>query len=134
MTSGDHLQAPILLGHIVHGDPRGNEGNRIETEIRAVLMIGLLDAPRRLHKELLAFQLDIRTKQAFNDVEDFRIPVLEAAGEGTKIVHHPSPGFRPRLSLFNNHLRTVLAVKGSLRRAQQRRALDGSGPFLTKSQ
>jgi len=25
--------------------------------------------------------------------------------------------------------RTVLADKGSLRRAQQRRALDGSGPF-----
>ena len=63
-----------------------------------------------------------------------RQALLEAAGEGTKIVHHPSPGFRPRLSLFNNHLRTVLAVKGSLRRAQQRRALDGSGPFLTKSQ
>src|SRR5665811_2618569 len=35
----------------------------------------------------------------------------------------------PRLSLFSDHLRTVLAVKGSLRRAQQRRALDGSGPF-----
>src|ERR1022692_3085332 len=31
----------------------------------------------------------------------------------------------PRLSLFSDHLRTVLAVKGSLRRAQQRRALDG---------
>src|SRR5438128_8137219 len=37
-------------------------------------MIGLLDAPRRLHEELLAFQLDIRTKQAFNDVEDSGIP------------------------------------------------------------
>ena len=36
-----------------------------------------------------------------------------------------------RLSLFSDHLRTVLAVKGSLRRAQQRRALDGSGPFRT---
>ena len=37
----------------------------------------------------------------------------------------------PRLSLFSDHLRTVLAVKGSLRRAQQRRALDRSGPFPT---
>jgi hypothetical protein len=37
----------------------------------------------------------------------------------------------PRLSLFSDHLRTVLAVKGSLRRAQQRRALDGSAPFRT---
>ena len=37
----------------------------------------------------------------------------------------------PRLSLFVDHLRTALAVKGSLRRAQQRRALDGSGPFRT---
>jgi hypothetical protein len=32
------------------------------------------------------------------------------------------------LSLFRHLLRTVLAVKGSLRRAY-RRALDGSGPF-----
>jgi hypothetical protein len=39
----------------------------------------------------------------------------------------------PRLSLFIYHLRTVLAVKGSLRRAQQRRALDRSGPFGTTS-
>src|ERR1017187_6237222 len=37
----------------------------------------------------------------------------------------------PRLSLFSDPLRTVLAVKGSLRRAQQRRALDRSGPFST---
>ena len=74
VTSGDHPQAPIRFGHIVHGDPRGNEGNRIETEIRAVLMIGLLDPPRRLHEELLAFQLDIRTKQAFDGVEDSWIP------------------------------------------------------------
>jgi hypothetical protein len=37
--------------------------------------------------------------------------------------------FRPAfLSLFLDHLRTVLAVKGLLRRAFQR-ALDGSGPF-----
>ena len=34
----------------------------------------------------------------------------------------------PLLSLFADPLRTVLAVKGSLRRAL-RRALDGSGPF-----
>src|SRR5664279_2201044 len=60
-----------------------------------------------------------------------RLEVLEAAGEGTKMADHFSPIFRPRLSLFSDHLRTVLAVKGSLRRAQQRRALDGSGPFRT---
>ena len=57
--------------------------------------------------------------------------MLEAAGEGTKMADHLSPIFRPRLSLFSDHLRTVLAVKGSLRRALQRRALDGSGPFRT---
>lgn len=31
----------------------------------------------------------------------------------------------PRLSLLRDPLRTVLAIKGSLRRAQQQRALDG---------
>ena len=34
---------------------------------------------------------------------------------------------------LRNHLRTVLTVKGSLRRAQQRCALDGSGPFRRTS-
>jgi hypothetical protein len=38
----------------------------------------------------------------------------------------------PRFSLFGDHLRTVLAVKGSLRRAQPRRALDSFGPFCSK--
>lgn len=51
--------------------------------------------------------------------------MLEAAGEGTKGADRLSPIFRPRLSLFSDHLKTVLAVKGSLLRAQQRRALDG---------
>ena len=37
------------------------------------------------------------------------------------------------LSLIPNPLRTVLAVKGSLRRAKYRRALDGSGPFWSAS-
>jgi hypothetical protein len=36
------------------------------------------------------------------------------------------------LFLFGNYPRTVLAVKGSLRRAQRRRALDSSGPFCCK--
>jgi hypothetical protein len=41
----------------------------------------------------------------------------------------PFASLSPRLSLSIDHPRTVLAVKGSLRRAQQRRALDRSGPF-----
>src|ERR1700747_1339126 len=40
-------------------------------------------------------------------------------------------GCSPRFSLFADHLRTVLVVKGSLRRAQRRRALDNSGPFCS---
>ena len=51
--------------------------------------------------------------------------MLEAVGEGTKMADHFSPKVRPRLSLLRDRLRTVLAVKGSLHRAQQRRALDG---------
>jgi len=51
---------------------------------------------------------------------------------GGRRYHFGGPLFAnlsPRLSLFSDYLRTVFAVKGSLRRAQQRRALDGSGPF-----
>src|SRR5712691_6519721 len=53
------------------------------------------------------------------------LSLLEAPSEGAILAPHP---FAP-LSLLLHRLRTVLAVKGSLRRAQQRRALDGSGPF-----
>jgi len=53
--------------------------------------------------------------------------VLEAAGKGAGMAAHLSPSFRPSLSLFSDHLRAILAVKGSLRRAQQRRALDPPG-------
>jgi hypothetical protein len=58
-----------------------------------------------------------------------RLFLVRGGGRG---YHFGGPRFAdvsPRLSLFSDHLRTVLAVKGSLRRAQQRRALDGSGPF-----
>ena len=51
---------------------------------------------------------------------------------GARGYHFGGPHFAsvpPRLSLCSDHLRTVLAVKGSLRRAQRRRALDCSGPF-----
>src|SRR5580658_6130312 len=41
---------------------------------------------------------------------------------------YPIPGVLS-LSLVPDSLRTVLAVKGSRRRAKQRPALDGSGPF-----
>src|ERR1017187_2879458 len=53
-------------------------------------------------------------------------PVSEAAGQGTKMADHFSPIFRPALPPS-----ALLAVKGSLRRVQQRRALDRSGPFRT---
>jgi|ERR1035438_4286368 hypothetical protein len=57
---------------------------------------------------------------------------FRAVRGGGRRYHFGGPRFAdvsPRLSLFSDHLRTVLAVKGSLRRTQQRRALDGSGPF-----
>ena len=54
-----------------------------------------------------------------------------SGGRGYQNGGPPFANLSPRLSLFSDHLRTVLAVKGSLRRAQQRRALDGSGPFRT---
>src|ERR1022692_4193435 len=57
--------------------------------------------------------------------------VVRGGGRGYQNGGPPFANLSPRLSLFSDHLRTVLAVKGSLRRARQRRALDGSGPFLT---
>src|ERR1039458_2512521 len=56
---------------------------------------------------------------------------VRGGGRGYQNGGPPFANLSPRLSLFSDHLRTVLAVKGSLCRAQQRRALDGSGPFRT---
>ena len=57
-----------------------------------------------------------------------RRALLEAPSEGAILAPH---SFAP-LSLLPHRLRTVLAAKGSLRRAQQRRALDRSGPFWSR--
>src|SRR5437763_1749236 len=54
--------------------------------------------------------------------------VLEAAGEGTKMADHCSPIFRPRLSLFGDHLRTVLAVRVRVAALNNGAPLTGSGP------
>src|ERR1035437_3144260 len=56
---------------------------------------------------------------------------VRGGGRGYQNGGPPFANLSPRLSLFSDHLRKVLALKGSLRRAQQQRALDGSGPFLT---
>ena len=53
------------------------------------------------------------------------VRVFMVSRKGAILAPHPFA----HLSLLTDHLRTVLAVKGSLRRAQQRRALDCSGPF-----
>ena len=57
--------------------------------------------------------------------------VVRGGGRGDQNGGPAFASLSPRLSLFIDHLRTVLAVKGLLRRAQQRRALDCSGPFRT---
>src|ERR1039458_10884524 len=58
------------------------------------------------------------------EMED-RLRSVRGGGRGYQNGGPPFANLSPRLSLFSDHLRTVLAVKGSLRRAQQRRALDG---------
>ena len=76
--------------------------------------------------------------QSFPDPQTLRRFLLQApdsflrvrgGGPGYQNGGPPFANHSLRLSLSSDHLRTVLAVKGSLRRAQQRRALDGSGPF-----
>src|ERR1035437_4519818 len=71
-----------------------------------------------------------RTAPGLLDVQ-MRAKSVRGGGRGYQNGGPLFANFSPRLSLFSDHLRTVLAVKGSLRRAQQRRALDGSGPFRT---
>jgi hypothetical protein len=51
------------------------------------------------------------------------------------VYHFSRPTFAklsPQLFPLSDRLRTVLAVKNSHRHAQQRRALDSSGPFCSK--
>src|ERR1017187_7532704 len=69
----------------------------------------------------------VRYPRAF----DLVLADVRGGGRGYQNGGPPFANLSPRLSLFSDHLRTFLAVKGSLRRAQQRRALDGSGPFRT---
>jgi hypothetical protein len=52
------------------------------------------------------------------------LAVVRGGERGTILADRISPAFCPAFSLFSDHLRTVLAVEGSLRRA-----FDGSRPF-----
>jgi hypothetical protein len=62
----------------------------------------------------------------FSEVDPF---MSVAPGDGAILVPPAFANISPSLSLLAHRPRTVLAVKGPLRRAQQRRALDRSGPF-----
>lgn len=74
---------------------------------------------------------DLRIRQLFDQSRFVRAAIngVRGGGRGYQNGGTTFASRSPRLSLFSDHLRTVLAVKGSLRRAQQRRAPDGSGPF-----
>ena len=83
-------------------------------------------------RELTGASIEIWLGAELPKIQNLRVDLLVRGGG--RRYQNGGPLFAnlsPRLSLFSDHLRTVLAVKGSLRRAQQRRALDGSGPFRT---
>src|SRR5581483_3240676 len=61
MASGYDFEAAIFLRDVVERDPGGNERHRLDVEIWRVLMIRFFHAAWRLHKKLLAEELDIRT-------------------------------------------------------------------------
>jgi len=90
----------------------GIPSNRSE---RRTVSDARIQSRKRLDREL----------QEISDSFRFSERLLEAASDGAILADHPFA----ILSLFIDPLRTVLAVKGSLRRAQQRRALDRSGLF-----
>src|ERR1035437_198314 len=71
-----------------------------------------------------------RTAPGLLDVQ-IRAKSVRGGGRGYQNGGPLFANLAPRLSLFSDPLRTVLAVKGSLRRAQPRRALDRSGTFRT---
>jgi hypothetical protein len=72
---------------------------------------------------------DVLVKVAAVTVNPIDTYMLVAPADGATFLPPSFAGRSPCLSLLPDRPRTVLAVKGSLRRAQQRRALDGSGPF-----
>jgi hypothetical protein len=83
------------------------------------------EANRRWHEALAHVEVLRASRLADRD------PGVRGGGPGYQNGGPLFANLSPRLSLFSDPLRTVLAVKGSLRRVQQRRALDRSGPFRT---
>jgi hypothetical protein len=90
--------------------------------------VGKREIARVLGVSRISVRRVLRARSA--EVPELDVGGSERRGQnGSAILHQL---FAPPFPLFNR-LGTVLAVKGSLRRAQQRRALDGSGPFQRTS-
>jgi hypothetical protein len=134
-------QRGLVVSHVVsifHRLWESSWGPRMEDILRNSLYalieqptpVSLLAMPKLLTDE--TYRAAIMTRVTNPSVLDFfhntYNKLLEAAAVGAILAGPPFAIF----SLLPDHLRTVLAVKGSLRRAQQRRALDRSGPFYSK--
>ena len=63
VATRDHPHAAIVESDFVDGDPGRHHRHRLDGEIRRVLVIGLFDAPRWLHEELIAKQFYIGAQQ-----------------------------------------------------------------------
>ena len=104
---------------------KGERGPRIEAIIENTKDLGV----RRSVDEFPAIVRRLREMlERFLD-SLYCLEVLVAVSDGATSAPAPFATRSPGLFLLPHHRRTVLAVKGPLRRAQQRRALDRSGPF-----
>lgn len=72
MASSNECEATVFDGHLVQSNPAGHELCWFDREIGRILMPRLLDAAGRLHEALAAVELDVRSNQGFDNVENSR--------------------------------------------------------------
>src|ERR1035441_466389 len=102
-----------------------NQNGSIPASFNGTLQIGLKNY---LEGSRVKYRLNGNSTKFYDKAYSVHGSVLRGRVRGgARGYHFGEPHFAsvsPRLSLCSDHLRTVLAVKGSLRRAQRRRALD----------
>mgnify|MGYP006970198878 CR=1 FL=1 len=71
-ASSNECEATVFGGCLVQSNPAGHKLCWFDCERGRILMPRVLDAAGRLHEALAAVELDVRSNQGFNNVENSR--------------------------------------------------------------
>ena len=74
VAARNHPHAPVGHGDVIQRRPAGDQRHGLDREIGRILVVGLLDAPGRLHEELALEELHVGADQVLHHVQNGVVP------------------------------------------------------------